>query len=93
MSPSDRPDQPRNGAGSAALVSGIVAVIFAVVPVVGEFVALPAALAAIVLGGIGLGRIDKGTATNLTETLTGMILGVLSGLIIFLIIIATADIG
>lgn len=80
---------PRSGVGSFALVFGLVAVVFAFVPIVGEFVAAPAALLAIVLGLVGLWRVDRGIADNGRHALTGSFLGVLSGLIMFLIFAAT----
>ena len=47
----------RNGVGLAALVAGFVAVAFAFVPIIGDIVAAPTALCAIVLGLIGLGGV------------------------------------
>jgi hypothetical protein len=80
---------PRNGAGSLALVLGLIAVVFAFVPIVGEFVALPAALMAVVLGLVGMRRVEIGLATNGRQALTGSILGITSGFITFLIFAAT----
>jgi hypothetical protein len=82
-------DPPRNGLGSAALVLGLVALPFVFVPIIGEFVAAPAALLAIVLGLVGLGRVDRGIATNGGEALAGSILGLVSAFVMFLIIAAT----
>lgn len=83
----------RNGPGSTALVLGVVALVFAFVPIVGEFVAAPSALLAIVLGLVGLGRVEKGVATNGGQALAGSILGLAAGLILFLVFAATFDSG
>lgn len=91
MPPEDRSHpQPRNRLGGAALVLGVVALVFAFVPIVGEFVAAPAALLAIVLGLIGLDRVMRGIATNTAEALIGSILGFVSGFILFLIYAASS---
>lgn len=89
MSQADPPrSPPRNGVGGAAMVSGVVAVVFAFVPIVGEFVAVPAALLAIALGLIGLGRVERKVATNGGEALAGCILGVVAGFVLFLVFVA-----
>ena len=80
---------PRNGPGGAALLLGLIAVVFALIPIVGEFVAAPAALLAIVLGLVGLGRVDQGIATNGGQALAGSVLGVVAGFIVFLVMAAT----
>lgn len=64
---------------------GVVALLFTFVPVVGEFVAAPAALLAVVLGLVGLGRVWRGAATNAAEAVTGSLLGTVSGLTLLLI--------
>jgi hypothetical protein len=80
---------PRNGIGSLSLALGVVSLLFALVPIVGEFVAAPSAVLAIVLGLIGLGRVDRGVATNGGQALAGSILGLVAGLLLFLIFAAT----
>ena len=86
-------NDPRNGAGSIALVMGVVALVFAFVPIIGEFIAAPSAVLAIVLGLIGLGRVEKGLATNGGQALAGSILGLIAGLILFLVFAATFDLS
>jgi hypothetical protein len=88
----EEPSQPppRNGLGSTAFVAGVVAVVFAFVPIVGEFVAVPAAVLAIALGLVGFDRALRGIATNGREALVGSILGASSGVVLFLIFAATA---
>lgn len=74
---------PRNGAGDAALTVGIVAVLCALLPIVGDYVALPVAVLAIVLGGVGYVRTERGTATNPWKAMSGGLLGVVAVLIVF----------
>jgi len=80
---------PRNQLGRAALMLGLLAWVFAFVPVVGELVAAPAALAAIVFGLLGLRRADQGVATNTGEAVTGVLLGTASGLVMLLVLAVT----
>ncbi|WP_109471923.1 hypothetical protein [Ornithinimicrobium cavernae] len=91
MPPRDRPVRyPRNGAGDAALTAGVLAVLCAVVPIIGDYLALPVAALAVVLGSIGFVRADRGTATNPWKALTGGLLGVLA---VFIVLIAQAASG
>jgi hypothetical protein len=66
---------PRNGAGTTALVLGILALIFTVLffPI-----GLVLALFAIGFAMVGRSRAKRGTATNRGAATTGMVLGVLS---------------
>jgi hypothetical protein len=80
-----------NTLGSFSLAMGVVALVFSFVPVAGEFVAAPSALLAIGLGLAGLARVEKGRATNGGQALAGSLLGLLSGLILFLVFAATFD--
>lgn len=86
-------NDPQNRAGSIALVMGTVALVFAFIPIIGEFVAAPSAVLAIVLGLIGLGRVEKGLATNGGQALAGSILGLIAGLVLFLVFAVTFDLG
>jgi hypothetical protein len=80
---------PRNGLGGASFVLGVVALVFAFVPIVGEFVAAPAALLAVVFALVGLGRVWRGVATNGGEAAAGSLLGVVAGLVLLLVLAAT----
>jgi hypothetical protein len=53
----------RNGLGTAALVLGITAAVFSVIPIVG-LIAWPLSITGIILGFIGLSRVNQGEATN-----------------------------
>jgi hypothetical protein len=82
---------PRNGAGEFALVMGIVAALFSIVPIVGEFVAAPASVLAVVLGCIGIKRADDGLATNPGQAWLGVGLGVAGGFVTLLVFAVTLD--
>jgi tetrahydromethanopterin S-methyltransferase subunit C len=84
---------PRNGAGELALGMGLVALAFSFFPIVGEFVAAPAAVLAVVAGSVGVRRADRGLATNPVPAWTGIGLGVAAGLMTLLVFVATSDIA
>lgn len=88
MSAGDIRDEPRNGWGTAALVCGLVALVVGFVPVAGDIIALPLALAAVGSGGVGLMRAEDGRATNPGVALTGALLGFAAGLLSFLTIVS-----
>ena len=77
----------RNGMGNAALCLGLVAIAFTFVPIVGDFIALPAAVCAVIAGVIGSGRVDRGLATNRGAAVVGGFLGVLA-LLLALVVFA-----
>lgn len=91
--PPEFPPQPppRNGLGTAALVLGVVAVVFGFIPIVGLFVAAPSAPLALAFGLIGVIRAEKGTATNKGAALAGSILG--GGASVGMAVIVAASIG
>jgi hypothetical protein len=76
--------KPRNGAGRAALVCGLLALVCAI----GFFllitvpIAVLLGLAAVVLGIMGRSRVRRGLATNRGSATTGIVTGLLSLLII-----------
>ncbi|CAM3386031.1 hypothetical protein [Stackebrandtia soli] len=80
---------PGNRPGRLSLVAGFVALGFAVVPIIGDFVALTAAVLAIALGIVGMGRVDDGRATNPGQCVAGVVLGGFAGLIAFIFIAAS----
>ena len=87
------PAPPRNGAGELSLVMGIVAVSFSFFPVIGEYVAAPAAVLAVVSGFVGIRRVERGLATNPGRAWLGIGLGVAAGFMILLVFVATSDIA
>lgn len=68
------PPQPRNGMGTAALVLGIVGVVFAFVPFMWWLGCILGILATI-FGFIGRGRVKRSQASNRGASLTGVITG------------------
>jgi hypothetical protein len=88
IAPQDTPTpSPRNGAGNVALALGVAAIMFIFVPIVGEFIAIPAAIGAVVTGFIGFDRVDQGRATNRRDAVVGGTLGALA-LLIMLVMFA-----
>lgn len=70
------PRPPKNGFGTAALVLGIIAVVFGFIPVVGVFFAIPLAILALLFGALGIVRAFTGKASNKGVSITGTSLGV-----------------
>lgn len=87
------PVPPRNGAGELSLLLGVVAVVFAFFPIIGEFIAAPAAVLAVVLGYVGIGRVERGLASNQVGAWLGTGLGLLAAFIIVLVLAASSDLG
>lgn len=82
---------PRNGSGTAALVLGLVAVVFGFVPIVGLFIAAPSAPLALALGLIGVVRAERGVATNKRVALAGSILGGVAS--VAMVVVVAASVG
>jgi hypothetical protein len=72
---------PNNGLGNAALPLGAVALFFGFIPFVGSPVAIPTGILAIIFGALGLVRANRGEATNKTQALIGLVLGIASFII------------
>lgn len=82
-------ESSRNRPGETALSMGIVAVVFSFVPIVGDLVAAPVGVLAVVLGAIGIRRTERGGATNFGQSLTGATLGALAVCVVLLILAIT----
>lgn len=80
----------RDGAGNLALIAGIMAVICAFVPFIGDFVTIPTGIVAVVSGWIGLGRVVEGDASNGREAVIGAALGGVGLFIVFLTFAASS---
>lgn len=92
--PPKHPQQSyRNGIGSVALITGIVAIVFAFVPIVGDIVTIPTGIAAVICGWFGFTRAEKGPASNHREALTGITLGTAALFVVFLVFVATHSPG
>lgn len=77
-------EQPRNGMGVAALVVGIVALLFSWFPGAGLL-----GVVAIILGIVGLSRVRKRLATNRGTSIAGIVLGAVATVVGILILILT----
>ena len=62
----------RNGLGTAALVLGVIAVIFSFIPLVG-IIAWPIGITGVILGFVGLARVNRREATNRGVAIAGLI--------------------
>ncbi|MFE3546403.1 hypothetical protein ACFXK0_25865 [Nocardia sp. NPDC059177] len=80
---------PRNGAGLTSLVLGIVACALAFIPFAGEILGIPTAVAAVAAAFVGWDRIERGVATNRTDTVVGGVLGALALTLSLLVYLAT----
>lgn len=80
-----RPDQfpgpytpePKNGMGIAALILGLVGLLFCLIPFTG-FIGVICGFVGIVLGFVGWGRVRRHRATNKVTTLIGIVLSALA---------------
>ncbi|MBA0050134.1 hypothetical protein E0L36_04230 [Streptomyces sp. AJS327] len=80
---------PRDGAGDTALTMGVVALVCAFVPVIGDYVAALTGLLAVVLGVVGIRRSERGAATNFGASFAGAVLGALAILVVALMFAVT----
>jgi len=80
------PKPPRNGLGTAALVLGILAVLFAMIPIVG-MVAWPLSILGLIFGIIGVVRTRSGKADNKGVAISGTVLSAI-GLILCIVWVA-----
>lgn len=63
--------QPSNGIGTAGMVCGIVGLVLCALPFVGLFT-FPVAVVGLVLSGIGVGKANRGEATNRGAAIAGV---------------------
>lgn len=79
--------------GAHALVLGLLALACALIPVIGDLVAMPVAIIAIVCGVIGVGHYDAGRTPRLLPALVGAVLGAIALLVVVVGFIATSPLG
>lgn len=79
--------------GGYALVFGLLSVICALVPVIGDLVAVPTAVIAVVCGFVGVSQYDAGRAPRMLPALVGAILGAVALLIVLVGAIAASPLG
>lgn len=70
--------EPRNGLGLAAIILGVMGLLFGLVPLVGGFFAIGLGLTGMILGFAGRGRVKRGTATNRKTTWAGIVTSLLA---------------
>ncbi|HEX7353065.1 hypothetical protein [Brachybacterium sp.] len=80
-------------AGGYALVLGVLAVLCALIPVIGDLVAVPLALFAVVLGVIGVGHYDSGRAPRMLPSVLGALLGAIALLLVVVAVLASSPLG
>lgn len=79
---------PANGLGTTGMVLGIVGAALCLVPVVGFVLGLLAT----VFGGVGLGKANRGEATNKGMAVAGLVLGIIT-MAVWPVLIAIAAAG
>jgi len=87
-----RTSHPGDPTGERALAAGIAAVAASFVPVFGDFMVIPLAFLAIVLGLVGIRRFQEGRAAGVVGVATaacGTILGAATSFIIVIMLAAT----
>lgn len=85
------PGRRRYTVGDYALTFGLAAVACAAIPVIGDVIAAPVAVLAIVLGLIGIWRWDEGLAPKVLPAAAGASLGALSLFAVVLMVIVAAE--
>lgn len=86
---------PGDPTGERALAAGIAAVAMSFVPMIGDFIAIPLAVLAIVLGLVAIRRFQEGHSARLVEVVEvvaaacGTILGAATTFIIVIVLAAT----
>ena len=93
MTEDPSPAPPVRRAGGCALAFGLMALVFALVPVVGDLVSVPTAVLAVICGLIGAGHDDAGRSPRLLPSLTGALLGGASLLISLVTLLAATSAG
>lgn len=80
-------------AGRCALIAGAVALLCALIPVIGDLIAVPMAVLAIVCGIRGVGHHDAGRSPRMMPSVVGALLGAIALLLVVVAWIATGAAG
>jgi len=75
--------------GDRALAAGVAAFIAAFLPVIGEFIAVPAALIGIALGLVGIRRFETGRTVRVVPAAVGTILSTGAVMVLVVVLVAT----
>lgn len=89
----DGPSPRPRSRGDGALLAGVLAILFVVVPVIGDLIAVPAGLTAVVLGVRGILREDGADAGSSWRYVVGTAAGLLSLFAVLLMFAAIATPG
>lgn len=82
-------DPDGDGFGDRALAAGVAACLTALVPVIGEFIAAPAAALGLTLGLIGIHRFEAGRAIRVVPAAVGTVLSACAALVVLVVLVAT----
>ena len=85
------PRRGRRSPGDLSLTLGLIALLCALIPVIGDVLAVPPGIAAVVLGYLGVSRHDRGLEHRALPAYTGAGLGTLALFIVAVSLIATHD--
>ncbi|AHH93721.1 hypothetical protein GCM10010174_23700 [Kutzneria viridogrisea] len=69
---------PRNGLCTAALTTGLIGALLAIVPLLMVWASIPLGVLGLVFGLVGIGRVRRGQADRLGFAIAGLVLGVLA---------------
>lgn len=75
--------------GERALAVGVAACVTALVPVIGEYIAAPAAALGITLGLVGIHRYEAGLAARIVPAVAGVILSACAALMVIVVLVVT----
>lgn len=84
--------QPKNGISTAALVLGIIGLVFSIILFAFSLFSLALSVPAVVLGAVGIAQANKGVSTNRGSAITGLACGIIAIGITFLMSWATVEI-
>lgn len=85
------PPRGRRSPGDLSLALGLIALLCALIPIIGDVLAMPPGLAAVVLGYAGVSRHDRGLEHRALPAYAGAALGAIALLLVAVSLIATHD--
>ncbi|GLI29619.1 hypothetical protein [Brachybacterium] len=85
------PRRGRRSPGDLSLALGLIALLCALIPIIGDVLAMPPGLAAVVLGYAGVSRHDRGLEHRALPAYAGAALGAIALLLVAVSLIATHD--
>ena len=85
------PRRGRRSPGDLSLTLGLIALLCALIPVIGDVLAVPPGIAAVVLGYLGVSRHDRGLEHRAVPAYAGAGLGAIALFIVAVSLIATHD--